>query len=429
MEPDDSQNPPSPPAFPAPPSFPQFSPYMSYESKPGGGGSLPAAPHPLESLYETPIPPFLSKTYDLVDDPSLDSIISWSGKGDSFVVKDHVEFSRTVLPRNFKHNNFSSFVRQLNTYGFRKIDADKWEFANEGFIRGQMHLLKTIQRRRSHHSHQFGSSSEEAGKAALEGEIERLREERSLMMQEVIELQNQQRGTIQHMEVVNEKLQTAEERQKQMVSFLGNFFQNPAFLARLQQKREQKSITSPRTNRKFVKHQADELVDPFIPLQEIGNNPGFGTTNMPFQDGDASDQNSAMGHEFLEAPEPTEGVLIKGKGVVGPPPPQTSPEYFISFPDDVATGKNIPELSVSESMGMEDGIWSMGFEPGSGMLNSNELWGNVSNYDEPKLGGLSDVWNIQGAESSGIERWPDEDAPFNELEKHESLHRDDVSKK
>ncbi|KAL8524330.1 hypothetical protein ACS0TY_014058 [Phlomoides rotata] len=116
MEPDDSQNPPSASAFPAPLSFPQFSPYMSYESKPGGGGSLPAAPHSLESLYETPIPPFLSKTFDLVDDPSLDSIISWSGKGDSFVVKDHVEFSRTVLPRNFKHNNFSSFVRQLNTY-------------------------------------------------------------------------------------------------------------------------------------------------------------------------------------------------------------------------------------------------------------------------------------------------------------------------
>ncbi|KAL8533461.1 hypothetical protein ACS0TY_009739 [Phlomoides rotata] len=116
MEPDDSQNSPSSSAFPTPPSFPQFSLYMSYESKPSGGGSLPATPHPLESLYETPIPPFLSKTFDLVDDPSLDSIISWSGKGDRFVVKNHVEFLRTVLPMNFKHNNFPSFLRQLNTY-------------------------------------------------------------------------------------------------------------------------------------------------------------------------------------------------------------------------------------------------------------------------------------------------------------------------
>lgn len=73
-------------------------------------------PQPLQCLQETPVPPFLSKTFDLVDDPALDLIISWGSAGASFVVWDPVEFSRLVLPRNFKHNNFSSFVRQLNTY-------------------------------------------------------------------------------------------------------------------------------------------------------------------------------------------------------------------------------------------------------------------------------------------------------------------------
>lgn len=73
-------------------------------------------PRPLEALQGTPIPPFLSKTYDLVDDCSLDFVISWGPNGNSFVVWDPVEFSRVVLPRHFKHNNFSSFVRQLNTY-------------------------------------------------------------------------------------------------------------------------------------------------------------------------------------------------------------------------------------------------------------------------------------------------------------------------
>lgn len=74
-------------------------------------------PQPLECLIKgNLVPPFLSKTFDLVDDPDLDPIISWGSDGVSFVVWDPVEFSRLVLPRNFKHNNFSSFVRQLNTY-------------------------------------------------------------------------------------------------------------------------------------------------------------------------------------------------------------------------------------------------------------------------------------------------------------------------
>lgn len=73
------------------------------------------APHPL-ALQGNPVPPFLSKTFDLVDDPSLDAIISWGSTGESFVVWDPMELARFILPRNFKHNNFSSFVRQLNTY-------------------------------------------------------------------------------------------------------------------------------------------------------------------------------------------------------------------------------------------------------------------------------------------------------------------------
>lgn len=62
------------------------------------------------------LPPFLTKTYEMVDDPSTDSIVSWSSSNKSFVVLNPPEFSRILLPRFFKHNNFSSFIRQLNTY-------------------------------------------------------------------------------------------------------------------------------------------------------------------------------------------------------------------------------------------------------------------------------------------------------------------------
>lgn len=61
-------------------------------------------------------PPFLLKTYMLVEDPATDDVISWNAKGTAFVVWQPPEFARDLLPTLFKHSNFSSFVRQLNTY-------------------------------------------------------------------------------------------------------------------------------------------------------------------------------------------------------------------------------------------------------------------------------------------------------------------------
>ncbi|XP_068642373.1 heat stress transcription factor B-4-like [Aristolochia californica] len=112
----------------------------------------------LDSHKSVPAP-FLTKTYQLVDDPSTDHIVSWGEDDTTFVVWRPPEFARDLLPNYFKHNNFSSFVRQLNTYGFRKIVPDRWEFANEFFKKGEKHLLCEIHRRKtsqpqiSHHHH------------------------------------------------------------------------------------------------------------------------------------------------------------------------------------------------------------------------------------------------------------------------------------
>ena len=130
----ESMNPGENPNFPrneSPPSssssFLQFPPISSsldlpFSVEPIRTGGIEAeveeigVPLPLDCLHDNPIPPFLLKTFDIADDVLLDPIVSWGSTGKSFVIWDPLEFSRLVLPRNFKHNNFSSFVRQLNTY-------------------------------------------------------------------------------------------------------------------------------------------------------------------------------------------------------------------------------------------------------------------------------------------------------------------------
>ncbi|XP_047051192.1 heat stress transcription factor B-2b-like [Lolium rigidum] len=111
-------------------------------------GETPPPPAPAGAGQRMLPTPFLNKTYQLVDDPAVDDVISWNHDGSTFVVWRPAEFARDLLPKYFKHNNFSSFVRQLNTYGFRKIIPDRWEFANDCFRRGEKRLLVDIHRRK-----------------------------------------------------------------------------------------------------------------------------------------------------------------------------------------------------------------------------------------------------------------------------------------
>ncbi|KAF9983244.1 hypothetical protein BGZ75_005283 [Mortierella antarctica] len=58
---------------------------------------------------------FIDKLYKMVEDPSIQHLISWAKEGDMFYVFNCIELSSSVLPKFFKHNNWQSFVRQLNS--------------------------------------------------------------------------------------------------------------------------------------------------------------------------------------------------------------------------------------------------------------------------------------------------------------------------
>ncbi|KAH0450997.1 hypothetical protein IEQ34_021689 [Dendrobium chrysotoxum] len=188
----------------------------------------PMVPQPLPGLHDAAPPPFLKKTFDMVEDPRTDSIVSWSRARNSFVVWDSHMFATNVLPRYFKHSNFSSFIRQLNTYGFRKVDPDRWEFANEEFLGGQKHLLKNIKRRRN-----IGQSSSDVGQLGLEGEVEKLRTERQVLMLEIMSLRQQQQSSRTQLIAMEERMLGAERKQKQTMTFLSKVLRNPDFVHKL----------------------------------------------------------------------------------------------------------------------------------------------------------------------------------------------------
>ncbi|CAM8994530.1 unnamed protein product [Rhodiola kirilowii] len=83
-----------------------------------------------EDLPIVGLPMYLTKTYEMVEDPVTDEVVSWSRAKNSFIVWDSNKFSTTLLHRYFKHSIFYSFMRQFKTYGLKKVDPDKWEFVS-----------------------------------------------------------------------------------------------------------------------------------------------------------------------------------------------------------------------------------------------------------------------------------------------------------
>ncbi|CAG9991386.1 unnamed protein product [Clonostachys byssicola] len=58
---------------------------------------------------------------DMLEDPSHQDVARWGKDGDTFVVVEGEKFTRSILPKHFKHSNMSSFIRQLNKYDFHKV--------------------------------------------------------------------------------------------------------------------------------------------------------------------------------------------------------------------------------------------------------------------------------------------------------------------
>ncbi|KAG6723308.1 hypothetical protein I3842_03G202100 [Carya illinoinensis] len=236
---------------------------------PSSSYSSAAVPKPMEGLHEPGPTPFLKKIFEMVEDPDTDTVVSWSKTRDSFTVWDEHVFAQDLLPRYFKHRNFSSFIRQLNTYGFKKIDTDNWKFANEGFQGGKKHLLKSIKRRsrlNKHQQQQEGAVGVNPKKPGLKAELESLREDQNVLKVEILNLRQQQNDSQNHLGVVKNRIRGAECRLQQTLFFLTKVTKSPSFAQQLiqktkQQKRELGGGEFVKRRRLLASHGREKAID------------------------------------------------------------------------------------------------------------------------------------------------------------------------
>ncbi|OQR83018.1 HSF-type DNA-binding [Achlya hypogyna] len=136
------------------------------------------------------VPVFLQKTYDMIQN-CPEFIATWSTSGETFIIKRINEFAAEILPRYFKHNNFSSFARQLNFYGFHKVKKEDillrtrtpnapdaaleaqgwWEFSHPLFVRDEPEKMASIRRKTyadSAHAHHNNAPTPPTDKSELE---------------------------------------------------------------------------------------------------------------------------------------------------------------------------------------------------------------------------------------------------------------------
>lgn len=147
------------------------------------------------------VPIFLRKTYHMINTCDK-NVAAWGEDGTTFVVKNPETFEKVIIPQFFKHSKFSSFVRQLNFYGFRKIKfadtirintaleqktANFWRFRHDSFKRGREDLLVEIKRSNSTRP----SNSTSDGRAKTKTKQPPVKKQEEKKKEDVVELKNE----------------------------------------------------------------------------------------------------------------------------------------------------------------------------------------------------------------------------------------------
>lgn len=132
------------------------------------------------------------------------------------------------------YDNLSVFAAVFGYQGFRKVDPEQWEFANEGFVRGEPHLLKNIHRRKPVHSHSTPHLASlppltELERKGYREDIEKLKCDKESLSVELQRHKEEQHGLKVQMRALTERVQNVEHRHADMLSSLAETLRQPAF--------------------------------------------------------------------------------------------------------------------------------------------------------------------------------------------------------
>ena len=83
---------------------------------------------------------FPTTLFDILADPELGDIISWLPHGRSWKILDSTKFNESVLSSRFNQSKYTSFVRQVNGWGFRRVTvgSEANTYYHELFLRGRV---------------------------------------------------------------------------------------------------------------------------------------------------------------------------------------------------------------------------------------------------------------------------------------------------
>jgi len=84
-----------------------------------------------------------------------------------------------------------------------------------------------------------GGACVEVGEFGLEGELERLKRDRNILMAEVVRLRHQQLNSRDQLSAMETRLQATEKKQQKMMIFLAKVLKNPSFMQQLVHKTPQ----------------------------------------------------------------------------------------------------------------------------------------------------------------------------------------------